>query len=362
MYEFAASGEVAFAEGVAHERVADRRAADEAFGRAAVYFAIAGYPHLRGRHARAALARAYESYARAGDDADVPLEIWEMQLGDVSFPAFVHLPAGVGPFAVVLKTGGMDVPGIEFRPLAQALNDRGIAMIAFDMPGTGNDGIVDADAQAHHEAVLDRVVGDPRFDPQRIAVWSESLGGIPAVKVAIERRDQLAAVVNGCGVLHALHVFEVAGPEEAASYAKAIEAYDAGDLNRLEIAAIELRIKADPQFRALQSSFQFPVYVDRVRAQPGSLLDLGSRARRISLKHQGLIGGTVRTPVPLLTINTQADPYVPVSDSVMATQASRRGTLALFGDHDGHCLARSLEIPAVLAWLDPILGDAARSR
>ncbi len=346
-YEFVREGDRA---------MAARKANKQTYREAAVYYMIASYPHLREPHARAALDKAFDAYANAGELSEFEFEVWTFDVEGVSFSAFAHIPNTSGPHPVVLKTGGMDVLGIEFPALADTLVAEDIAMIAFDMPGNGNDGIVDANAHRHHAAVLERVHEDPRFDAEHIAVWSESLGGLPAVKLAVTHQDYLAAAVNSCGLLHAVHALELAPQPPDFDLESLVSAYRAGQLGDEEIVAIQEALSASPEYQAQTERFQFEVYVQRVGSPTPHVLDLVSRSLPISLEQQGLLGSGTKTGVPLLTINTQSDPLVPVRDSVLATQASRRGTLMLFGDHPGHCVSRELEVPAVLAWLKPYLG------
>ena len=352
VYEFSATARAAYEAGLMHEAHGEPDAARKRFMQAAIYYTIASYPHLRDAPSRTALSRAFDAYARAGRHFAVPLEVWQMEVEGIRFPAFVHLPTDVkGPVPVVLKTGGMDVLSTEFYSLYEPLTERGMAMITFDMPGTGNDALVGEDADKHHVAVLERARDDPRFDADRIAVWSASLGGMPAVKVAITQQAHLRAVVNGCGLVHAVHAFELGGPpQEGEGLAGVIAAYNAGQLSDAQVAEIEAAF-ASPELEAQQQSFQFEVYVDRYRAKPGSLLDLAAKARPVSLKVQGLLGRGVVTDVPILSVNTHVDPLVPQTDSLMATDASKHGTLMLFGEHDGHCVARTVGNPAILEWL-----------
>ena len=353
VYEFSITGEAADAAGLKAEQRGDSHAARDHFMRASIYYTIASYPHLRDEESRAALAKAFDAYERAGRHLPVPLERWDFEIDGVSFAAFVHLPEGrsASSVPVVLKTGGMDVLSTEFYPLYDTFNELGMAMITFDMPGTGNDGIVNADADRHHVAVIEKAVRDPRFDPERIAVWSASLGGMPAVKVAITQQQHLAAVVNGCGAVHALHAQELGGPPPPDSdIAGLIAAYNAGQLSEAQIAEFNESLSS-PEFEAQAQSFQAEAYIDRIRARPDSVLDLMAKSRPVSLKVQGLLGKGVVTDVPILSINTHADPLVPQSESLLVTDASKHGTLMLFGEHDGHCVARTVGNGPIIDWL-----------
>ena len=357
VFELSATGDSAFARGERSEKEGDTDGARRHFVQAAIYYTIASYPHLRDEPSRQALAKAFEAYRRAGRLLARPLEEWRFTVDGVPFSAFVHLPKASGdPLPVVLKTGGMDVLSTEFFPLYQRFADTGIAMITFDMPGTGNLGVVGADADKHHVAVLERVIEDPRFDASRVAVWSASLGGMPAVKVAITQQDRLAAVVSGCGLVHAVHAFELGGSAPP-GLADMVEAYAASHLTDAQIEEIEAGFRAEPELAAQRDNFQFEVYVDRVRANPDSMLDLVSKSRPVSLVVQGLLGRGVVTDVPILSVNTHADPLVPQSDSLLATDASKYGTLMLFGHHEGHCVARTVANDPIIDWLVARLGE-----
>ncbi len=352
IYEFSSAAQEAYAAGVESEQLANRVAARIHFLRASVYYTIASYPHLRDRHSRRALSDAFDAYKKAGRHFIVPLQTWEMTVDGVDFPAFIHMPgqASGRPIPVILKTGGMDVLSTEFYPLYSRLNELGIAMIVFDMPGTGNLGIVAEDSEKHHEAVIRRVLKDKRFDPERIAVWSESLAGMPAVKVAVTQQENLAAVVNSCGLLHAVHSDLGLPPPQGVQLDTILAAYRNGELSEDQIAELNHRMSS-PEYEERSQGFQFEVYVDRVRARPGSILDLFARSRPLSLYHQAILGKGVVTQVPLLTVNTHVDPLVPMAESLMATDASLRGTLMLFGEHEGHCVSRSLAVDEVIDWL-----------
>ncbi|NOX51884.1 MAG: alpha/beta hydrolase [Gammaproteobacteria bacterium] len=355
-YEFSATADQLMSDAFASEAQGNQETARSQFLQASIYYTIASYPHLRDKVSRAALAKAFDAYENAGRHFPVELQNWDFIVDGVAFRAYLHLPKSPGdePMPLVLKTGGMDVLSTEFYPLYDHFSQRGIALIVFDMPGTGNEGVVDENADKHHSAVLERARKDPRFDAERIALWSESLAGMPAVKMAITHQHKLAAVVNSCGLVHATHVQEFG---EVPSADEVLSAYLNGQLSESEIEAANQQLST-PARRTIAESFQYEVYVDRVRAKPGSLIDLLSKSHRVSLKVQGLLDAGVVTEVPILTTNTHVDQLVPLSESLMVTDASRRGTLILFGEHEGHCVDQKLEVPVVVGWLARALTSA----
>jgi len=93
VYEWSAIGDEAYKEGIKLESQGDKQAARKSFLQSSIYYTQASYPHLRDKHSRAALAKAFEMYNRAGRYFSVPLEEWDLEVDGAHFKAFVHLPA-----------------------------------------------------------------------------------------------------------------------------------------------------------------------------------------------------------------------------------------------------------------------------
>ncbi len=298
-------------------------------------------------------------YEKAGSYFPVPIEIWNMEVDGVHFLAFVHLPTKKSSksdsIPVILKTGGMDVMSTEFYPLSKMINDTGAAVILFDTPGTGNEGIVDVNYDKHHIAVLKRVLEDDRFDKESIGVWSESLAGLTAVKMAIgEYKDNIAASVNSCGPVHSLFALELTGPmPDQYDIPELLKAYRNGQLSKAQIDEFN-EVALTPALNQMLHTFQAETFVDRVGGKElTNVLDILSRALPISLIEQGVLVKNV-TDTPLLTTNTHADPLVPLSESELVTNASSQGELYICDEYGGHCLSRDA-LPIVIDWLSKYL-------
>jgi len=353
VYEWSIIGDEAYKEGLKHENNGNKHAARKSFLQSSIYYTQASYPHLRDKHSRAALAKAFEMYGRAGRYFTVPMEEWDLEVDGAHFKAFIHFPAKQSskPFPVILKTGGMDVLSTEFYPLSEMINDSGAAMIVYDSPGTGNDGIVDVQYDKHHVAVLKRVLKDARFDPKRIGVWSESLAGLTAVRITLgDYRDFVAAAVNSCGPIHALYAMDLTGgvPPQFDIH-KMIESYNKGLLSKQEIDEFN-HAMLTPPLKEMLLDFQSEVFIDRVRANSNDVLGILAKSLPISLIEQGLLGKKNVTNTPLLTINTHCDPLVPFSESQLVTDASVQGKLMIYDEYGGHCVSRA-EIPMIMQWL-----------
>jgi len=352
VYEWSLIADKAYQQGLEHEKHGDKDAARKSFLRSSIYYTNASYPHLRDPHSREALAKAFEMYSRAGRYFPVALQAWDFEVDGAHFRAFIHLPAKPlsKPVPVILKTGGMDVLSTEFYRLSETVNAAGAAMIVYDSPGTGNDGIIDVQYDKHHVAVLKRVLEDERFDNSRIGVWSESLAGLTAARLALgDYRQYVAAAVNSCGPIHSLYAMELTGktPPQYDLH-EMIEAYNKGQLSQKEIDTFNSAMLTPP-LKGMLLDFQGETFVDRVRADPDDLLSILAKSLPISLVEQGLLAKNV-TNTPILTINTHSDPLVPLSESQLVTDASVQGKLMIYDTYEGHCVSRS-EIPVIMQWL-----------
>ncbi|HIE89782.1 MAG TPA: alpha/beta hydrolase [Porticoccaceae bacterium] len=353
VYEWSRIGKQAQKEAKKYEKKGDSQAALNAYIEASIYYTQASYPHFRDKHSRNAITKAVEMYKQAGRHFATPFESWELEVDGAKFTALVHFPAKQSstPYPVIMKTGGMDVFSTEYYPLSKTINDAGAVMVVFDAPGTGNLGIVDANYDKHHVAVLQHIMKDKRFDAERIGVWSESLAGLTAVRIALgEHRKNIAAAVNSCGPMHSLYAMELTGPSPDGYDVHAlVNAYNKGTLSDAEMASFN-KAKLTPALAGMFMDFQSQTFFDRARANPDNVLDIMAKSLPVSLIEQGLIGKSNMTNTPILTINTHADPLVPLSESQMATDVSVQGKLMIINEYGGHCVSRD-EVPVIMEWL-----------
>ncbi|MEU4238495.1 alpha/beta fold hydrolase [Actinoplanes sp. NPDC026619] len=105
--------------------------------------------------------------------------------GGELLPGVLHLPAGPGPFPVVVLLHGF--PGNERNfDLAQALRRAGYAALVFHYRGSWGAGGTWSWAHVLEDAatVVTQVRADARLDPSRVAVAGHSAGGFAALRTA----------------------------------------------------------------------------------------------------------------------------------------------------------------------------------
>jgi dipeptidyl aminopeptidase/acylaminoacyl peptidase len=201
-------------------------------------------------------------------------------------PAFVYQPEGKGPFPVIIYIHGG--PESQYRPAFSStfqswVSELGAAVIAPNVRGSfgyGNeylsldDGLKREDAVKDIGALLDWIATQPKLDASRVAVYGGSYGGYMVLAAAVHYSDRLRAAVDVVGISNFVSFLE-----NTQDYRR--------DLRRLEYGD-----ERDPEMRAFLESISPLNHVDRIR-------------------------------VPLLVVQGQNDPRVPVSESEQIVAALR---------------------------------------
>lgn len=311
-FEFAAAGEAALAEA---ERAADpavRRAKAKA---ATIYFHIASAPHTNEPHQLAALAKAGKAYLVAGGERVSKVEI---PFEGKTFEAYLHLPAGPGPFPLVVHSYGSDVAKeVSLTSFEKHFGPKGIALLSLDTPGMGGSlayDVRDGIADKLHIAAVDWARRQASVDGRNIFVRGISFGGLAAMRAWLARQDRdLAGVIHFCGPLSRPFL-------------------------------------APPQVYAGLPAFTTDGVKARVGLEPrDSFEELAARVRPLSLAGQGLFeGGKIDTPI--LVITTNRDPVAPLED---LDKALARGTRVkrFVLDQPGHCMDHFMRDAVASAWI-----------
>lgn len=122
--------------------------------------------------------------------------------------AWLTLPDGLGPHPGLVLCHGLGAThDMMLAQYEQHFAHWGIATLAFDYRHTGeSDGMPRQrfSMRGHEQdvaAALDFLQRHDSIDPKRVGLWGTSLGGMHALRVAAERPD-VAAVVVQCPIVH----------------------------------------------------------------------------------------------------------------------------------------------------------------
>lgn len=307
----AAEHEELAAEAMAEGR---HRSAGQHYAQAAVYYHFAKFLFVHDQEQmRTAHAAAVRCLDAALPHLDPPGRRVEIPYGGGRLVGVLRLPAGAGPFPVVVMIPGLDSAKEEFRSTEALFLERGVGTFSVDGPGQGEaeyDLPIQGDWAAPGAAILDAVAGLDGVDAERIGVWGVSLGGYYAPRVASSDPRVRACVA-------------LAGP------------YDFGDcwdgLPALTREAFRVRSRAaDPE---------------------------QARARAHTLS---LAGHAAAITCPLLVVTGKRDRLIPWQHAQrLAEEAAGPTTLLLLPDGNHGCMnVAAQHRPKTADWMAARLGAA----
>jgi esterase FrsA len=214
---------------------------------------------------------------------DPPLEIVELPFEGKTLIGYLQRPPGIARPPVVVHWGGVDGWKEDRQGAHATLLEAGLAALAVDMPGTGENpvGYTDPRAERTFSALIDHLHTRSDVDAGRIGVWGGSYGAYWAAKLAFVEAKRLKAAVFHGGNIH--YGFQEKWLRPALT----------------ERASVAL-------FGPVQ------LFESRSRAMGVTSLDeFIAVAPRLSLLAQGLLD---RPSAPLLGVNGKLDDQAPVED------------------------------------------------
>jgi len=203
-----------------------------------------------------------------------------------NMPGFIYTPRGRGPFPVVIFIHGG--PESQFRPSFNSVVQMwaaqlGVAVVAPNVRGSLgygrgylvlDDGLRREDAVGDIGALLDWIAAQKHLDASKVAVFGASYGGYMALACAVHYSDRLVAAVDRAGISNFVTYLE-----DTSDYRQDLRRFEYGD-------------ERDPEMRAFLESISPLNNVERIR-------------------------------IPLLIVQGQNDPAVPVSESEQMVSALR---------------------------------------
>lgn len=314
IFEWSQAGEFSMSAAKAFEADGSSDAAFKSYEQAIAYFTVASWPHLGLKNDKAALARARDAYLSAGSYLERPVEHVEFSVGKTSSKGYLHLPAGEGPFPLLIFTHGSDVTKEDALGFfTDELSARKIGLLTVDLPGIGEASHIPI--QDGSDLVLAGAMGYAKglgsIAQDQIYVAGASFGGNAAARFFFNH--DAAGVVSMCGPLHRPFV---APPE----------VYDA--LPALTIDGVKSRLGILGQ----------------------SNTELAEVIPALSLKVQGYAESDSKISTPLFIFTNNRDPVAPLEDlDLLESRAENVDKIVL--DMVGHCPPRWMRQPVVVRWI-----------
>lgn len=259
----------------------DRDGAARSYWRAWRLFHFARWPTENTPARVAAKASAFEAFRAYCGLLDPVMETLRVPYRNGDVVAYLRAPRTTEPPPVILAISGLDSRKEDIAAHTQAYLDRGLAVVAVDMPGTGEApvGPLDDAPERMFSVLIDHLLTRPDLDATRLVIQGRSFSGYWAAKLAATERERLRGAVMHGGPIH--HTFQ---PEWCA--------------------------------RALETDEYLYDYFEAWRAMLGAdtLDDLLDRARRLSLLDQGLLDVPA---APMLVVNGARDSQITIRDAFL---------------------------------------------
>jgi hypothetical protein len=282
---------------------------------AAVYYFIARFPFVSSPAKEEAYRKHIECYLKAAESFDPPLQIVTIPFEGKEIIGYLRIPDVERP-PVVVVTGGVDTWKSDVDLQVEAMLAEGLAVFAFDMPGTGeSQWPLEPNSDRVYSAVIEYFKGRPDLDGENIGVYLQSFAGLFAVKLALVDPN-IKAAVNIGGPIHLAYT-----PEHIKKVPDVM------------IATIAHAMGTDPDI-----SFQ----------------EMVSRAEPMSLDNQGLLKQPERQAA-LLHLVPIDDLYVISKSDIQQEELVYKG--------DGHCAPNNMHeyAPKAAAWLKSHLTQLAET-
>src|SRR5258706_12233453 len=154
------------------------REAAESYKHAWETYNFARWPVENSPGKKQAYAKALEAFAAYGKLIEPPLEIVRIPVEGKEIVGYLRLPQNVKPAPLLIGISGLDTRKEDVAANSDGLIRRGIAVLALDMPGTGQAPLkVDVGAERMYSRALDYLQTRTEIDAKRIVVRGQSWSG-----------------------------------------------------------------------------------------------------------------------------------------------------------------------------------------
>lgn len=194
--------------GLSYEATADERAKQgvsgkeigELYNLAFNNCMVGRYPVASTAGKREAYKNSVRMFRKAAAYFDVPLQIVEIPFKGKKLVGYLQIPSAVGRPPIVINWGGVDGWKEDRQRAVRVLHRAGLATLAVDMPGTGENPTLYGDdgAERTYSAWIDHLSQRSDVDGSRVGVWGGSFGGYWAARLAyVEAKRLKGAVFHG---------------------------------------------------------------------------------------------------------------------------------------------------------------------
>jgi len=185
----------------------DPAAAGDEYRHAWRLFQFARWPVENTPFKRHVYPRALAAFRNHGRLLDPPLEMVRIPFDNQAIVGYLRVPRSGRTPPLVIGISGLDSRKEDVMALADAYLTRGMALLALDMPGTGEaPAPLERGAERMFAAVLDWVAGRGDIDARRVVIQGRSWSGYWAALLAATEQSRIRGAVLHGGPIH--HYFQ----------------------------------------------------------------------------------------------------------------------------------------------------------
>src|ERR1043166_10058 len=246
-----AIGDRALERALSADRRGDLTAARNAFRAAWRLYTLGRWPVANSPGKIACYAKARTAFASLGRLLDPPTEAIQFALDDKEIAGLLQVPPNVARPPVVISIGGSDLWKDTVAIQSRTFLASGIAVLALDMPGTGDAPLpARPGSERIYSAAIDYVISRGDLDGSRIVVRGQSWGSYWAARTGYAEMKRLAGVVFQSGPVH--HYFQRAWQEEAFKTREFLFDYVPSRLHMLGVHTVEEAFEIMPSLSLLE--------------------------------------------------------------------------------------------------------------
>jgi pimeloyl-ACP methyl ester carboxylesterase len=285
---------------------------------------VGRYPTPNSAGKLAAYHHSLRMFRKAANHFDPPLEIIELPFEGRQLVGYLQLPPGEAKPPVVMHWGGVDGWKEDRLRASRFLMRAGMASLAIDMPGSGENPVLYGDpaAERTYFTWMDYLLQRSELAGGRLGVWGGSFGAYWAARLAFVAAERIKGAVFHGGNIHYGFQREWLLP-----------AFTTGGATYL-FGAVSL---LDARGRAMGTK---------------TLEEFLEAAPHFSLKTMGLLD---RPSAPLLGVNGKLDDQAPIEDIYLLMEHGNPKSARIYPE--GHHMGRTPGMPAdeimtvIVGWL-----------
>ncbi len=173
------------------------------YDKAMQWYMFARFPLEDSPGTAQAYKKAIDAFAGYSRMVDPPIEAVKFDYNGTEITGYLRKPKGVAKPPVVMTIGGLDGRKEDGSIRNAAYIAKGVAFVAFDMPGTGQTRIkIEPGADKVYSVVLDALAKRDDIDAKRVVVTGGSWGGHWSAHLAYSEKDRLLGAVVQGGPVH----------------------------------------------------------------------------------------------------------------------------------------------------------------